>query len=112
MFNIQVLLINYTSINNFKTYGDLILNFIYVCMWRERERERDAYLKKKKNGDLGSWVYMSNFLFRFKYRFGPQYLAFVSNWFLTFQMCQIDPQHFKLVSKWLLPISIEWKMLT
>ena len=37
MFNIQVLLI--TSINNFKTYGDLILNFIYVCMWRER----DAY---------------------------------------------------------------------
>ena len=48
MFNIQVLLINYTSINNFKTYGDLILNFIYVCMWRERERERERCIFKKK----------------------------------------------------------------
>ena len=48
MFNIQVVLINYTSINNFKTYGDLILNFIYVCMWREGERERCILKKKKK----------------------------------------------------------------
>jgi hypothetical protein len=28
-------------------------------------------------------------LFRFKYRFGIQPLVFVSNWSLTFQLCQI-----------------------
>ena len=48
---------------------------------------------------------------RFKYRFGPQPLVFVSNWSLTLQLCQIVPQPFKLVSKWSLPLNVGWKML-
>ena len=51
-------------------------------------------------------------LFWFKYRFRPQSLAFVSNWSLIFQLCQIDTQPFNLVSKWSLPLSVGWKMLT
>jgi hypothetical protein len=43
---------------------------------------------------------------RFKYRFSPQPLAFVSNWSLTFQLCQIGPQPFNLVLKWSLPLSV------
>ena len=39
------------------------------------------------------------FFTRFKYRFSPQPLVFVSNWSLTFQLCQISPQPFNLVSK-------------
>ena len=49
---------------------------------------------------------------RFKYHFGPQPLAFVSNWSLTFQLCQISSQPFNLVSKSSLPLSIGWKILT
>ena len=52
------------------------------------------------------------FLKWFKYRFGPQPLAVVSNWSLTFQLCQIGPRPFNLVSKWSLPLSVGWKMLT
>ena len=42
----------------------------------------------------------------FKYRFGPQLLAFLSNYSLTFQVCQIGPQSFNIVSKWSLLLSI------
>ena len=38
-------------------------------------------------------------MIRFKYRFGPQPLDFVSNWSLTFQLCRIGPQPFNHVSK-------------
>jgi hypothetical protein len=48
----------------------------------------------------------------FKCRFGPQPLAFVSKCSLTFQLFQIGPQPFNLVSKWFLPLSVGWKMLT
>jgi hypothetical protein len=53
-----------------------------------------------------------NITIRFKYRFGPQPLAFVSNWSLTFQLCQIGPQPINLVSKWSLPLNVGWKLLT
>ena len=49
---------------------------------------------------------------RFKYRFGPQSLVFVLNWSLTFQLCQIGPQLFNLVSKWSLLLNVVWKILT
>ena len=62
-----------------------------------------SYLSCKYNG----W-----FFFWFKYRFGPQPLAIVLNWSLTFQLCQIGPQLFNFVSKWSLSLSIGWKMLT
>ena len=51
-------------------------------------------------------------IFRFKYHFSPQPLAFVSNWSLIFQLCQIGSQPFNFVSKWSLPLSVGWKMLT
>ena len=47
----------------------------------------------------------------FKYRFGPQLLAFLSNYSLTFQVCQIGSQSFNIVSKWSLLLSIGWKIL-
>jgi hypothetical protein len=34
-------------------------------------------------------------------------LALVSNWPLTFQLCQISPQPFNFVSKWSLSLSVE-----
>jgi hypothetical protein len=52
----------------------------------------DYYLPKKKK--------------KFKYHFSPQPMAFVSNWSLTFQLCQISPQPFNLVSKRSLPLSV------
>ena len=59
-------------------------------------------------------VLSSHFLFynRFKYCFGSQYLAFMSNWFLSFQVCQIGHQSFNFLSKWFLPLSVGRKVLT
>jgi hypothetical protein len=68
--------------------------------------------KKKKSMDVWSTGLCIKKKSRFKYYFGSQPLAFVSNWFLTFQLSQIGPQPFNLVSKWSLPLSDRWKILT
>ena len=43
-------------------------------------------------------------LFRFKYRFGTQPLVFVSNWSLTFQLCQIGTLTFQPCVKMILTV--------
>ena len=81
---------------------DIISENAYECIWHMQME--NAYVTYGMPCGIISY--------RFKYRFGPQPLTFVSNWFLTFQLCQFGPQSFNCVSKWSLLLSDGWNMLT
>ena len=96
---------------------------VCVCE-RDSRSERTRVVEQVANPDClsNSYQFEDYLLKIWIFFFFAKYLRFkyvlvlnlwpLSNWFLTFQLCQIGPQAFNLVSKWSLPLSVGWKILT